>query len=96
MEDPPLAWGAMLVLIGAIGLFVVLGFFGLLPLEQIYVVMTTLVLAQALAVILAFVGGVVVGLFLAHRILDSRDFTPFERAVLEGQREIKEKLDGEE
>lgn len=95
MDDVPLAYSAMLVLVVAIGAFVLLGFFGMLPLQQIYVVMTTLVLAQALAVILAFVGGVVVGLFLAHRILDSQDFTPFERAVLEGQSEIMEKLEDE-
>lgn len=96
MERPPLGYVAIVVLLAAIGAFVVLGFLGFLPLEQIYVVMTTLVLAQAVAVILAFIGGVVVGLFLAHRILDSRDFTPFERAVLEGQNEIRELLEDRE
>lgn len=92
VERLPASYTAIVVLVVGLAIFNVLGFLGVLPVEQAFVWMTTLVLAQAVAVILAFIGGIMVGLFLAHRILGSRDFTPFERAVLEGQTEIKELL----
>lgn len=94
VERPPLSYLAVVGLVGAVGIFVVLGFFGILPVEQAFVVATSFILAQAIAVILAFIGGLMVGLFLAHRILGARDFTPFERAVLEGQDEIRQLLRG--
>lgn len=96
MERPPLSYTAIVGLLGAIAIFNVLGFLGILPVDQAFVWMTTFVLAQAIAVILAFIGGIMVGLFLAHRILGDRDFTPFERAVLEGQAELKDLLEDEE
>lgn len=94
VERPPLSYVAVLALLVGIAAFVVLGFAGVLPVQELFVVMTTFVLVQALAVVLAFIGGLMVGLFLAHRILGSQDFTPFERAVLEGQEEIRELLGG--
>lgn len=94
VERPPLSYLALVGLVGAVGIFVVLGFVGILPVEQAFVVATSFILAQAIAVILAFIGGLMVGLFLAHRILGARDFTPFERAVLEGQDEIRQLLRG--
>lgn len=89
VERPPLGYLALLGLVAALAAFVVLGFAGVLPVDQLFVLATSFILAQAIAVILAFIGGLMVGLFLAHRILGSRDFTPFERAVLEGQEEIR-------
>lgn len=43
--------------------------------------------------ILSVVGGAAVGMLVAHRILSSRDFSPYERSVLEALTDIRERLD---
>lgn len=92
IERPPLSYLALVALVVGVGVLFLLGVTGVLPVDDLYILLTTYVLAQALAVVFAFIAGLLVGLFLAHRMLGSRDFTPFERAVLEGQSEIRDLL----
>lgn len=92
VERPPVAYIAVVALLVGVGVLFALGVLGALPVDDLYLLFTTYVLVQALAVVFAFIAGLLIGLFLAHRILGSQDFTPFERAVLEGQREIRELL----
>jgi hypothetical protein len=51
--------------------------------------------AASLFILLVFgvIGGAFVGMLLAHRILANREFSPFERTMLEGLSEIRERLD---
>lgn len=51
--------------------------------------------AASLFILLVFgvIGGAFVGMILAHRILANRDFTPYERTVLESLQQIRERLD---
>lgn len=50
--------------------------------------------AASLFILLVFgvIGGAFVGMLLAHRILANREFSPFERTVLESLADIKDRL----
>jgi uncharacterized protein YneF (UPF0154 family) len=47
-------------------------------------------LVLIIAVILAGVGGMFLGVFVAHRMLAQQDFTPFEKEMLAMRQEVRE------
>lgn len=93
MKRPPASW---LVVFGAIVLIAVLSglvSFGVPPFDNVQVFILGQVAGLFTLLVLGVLGGAAVGMLVAHRILSNRDFTPFERSVLEGIADIRERLD---
>lgn len=93
MKRPPASW---LVVFGAIVLIALLSglvSFGVPPFDNVQVFILGQVAGLFTLLVLGVLGGAAVGMLVAHRILSNRDFTPFERAVLEGLADVRERLD---
>lgn len=93
MRRPPTAY---LVVFGAIAVAAVLSilvYYGVPPFDAQPVWIFSNVMAFFTLLILGVLGGAAVGMLLAHRILSSRGFTPFEGGVLEALSDIRERLD---
>ena len=63
------------------------------PFDNLAVFVLSQVASLFTLLLLGVLGGAAVGMLLAHRILSNRDFTPFERSVLESLSDIRERLD---
>ena len=50
----------------------------------------TLVLAMSVIAVLSIIGAVFVGMFVSHRILSTKGFTPFEQEMLRMRQEVRE------
>src|SRR5581483_7930316 len=81
--------GALLVA----GVFFALVYLGVPPFDNPGIFVLTNAIGFILLLLLGVVGGAFVGMLLAHRILANRQFTPFERAMMERLDEIRERLD---
>lgn len=75
----------------AIGALWLLTWLGVPPFDNIAVFLLSNVVALMAVVVLGVLGGAFVGLMLAQRIFATREFSPFERAVLESLHEIRER-----
>ena len=53
----------------------------------------SLVLALAVIAVLAIIGAVFVGMFVSHRIMSTKGFTPFEQEMLKMRQEVHELQD---
>lgn len=87
---------AYLLLFGGIllvGTFSALVHWGVPPFDNLAVFILSQVASLFTLVLLGVLGGAAVGMLLAHRILSNRDFSPFERSVLESLADIRERLD---
>ncbi|GEM_PF-3169284 len=73
--------------------FIALVWLGVPPFDNLALFVLTQAVGFVLLLVLGVVGGAFVGMLLAHRILANRQFTPFERTMLEGLEEIRERLD---
>lgn len=89
----PKRYVAAIVVVALIALVPALAYMGVPPFNNTAVFLG--VNAASLFILLVFgvIGGAFVGMLLAHRILANREFTPFERTVMEGLAEIRERLD---
>lgn len=91
------AWSAryvaVLLVLAAIATLSTLTFLGVPPFDNLQVFILTSVASVVTLLVLGVVGGAFVGMLIAHRMLASRQFTPFERAVLESLDSIKARLD---
>lgn len=84
---------AVLLVLAAIATLSTLTFLGVPPFDNLQVFILTSVASVVTLLVLGVVGGAFVGMLIAHRMLASRQFTPFERAVLESLESIKARLD---
>ena len=81
--------GALLVA----GVFFALVYLGIAPFDNPGLFVLTNAIGFILLLLLGVVGGAFVGMLLAHRILANRQFTPFERTVLENLDDIRGRLE---
>ena len=93
MKRPPASYLVILGVLVAIGLLVTLTFLGVPPFDNLQVFILTSVVGFFTLLVLGVVGGAFVGMLLAHRILANRQFTPFERTLLEGIEDVRARLD---
>lgn len=93
MRRPPTAY--LLVLVGFVAVAVLSGLvhWGVPPFDNLQVFIFSQVASLFTLVLLGVMGGAAVGMLFAHRILANRDFSPFERSVLESLSDIRERLD---
>ena len=78
-------WAAFALSLVAVELGIVFGVIIFDPLTNFYFV---IVVIAAIGV-LAIVGAVFIGMFMAHRMFSRQEFTPFEREMLEMREEVK-------
>jgi len=93
VKRPPAAYVAVLAVLAVIGLMMTLTFYGVPPFDNLQLFILTNVVGFFTLLVLGVVGGAFVGMLLAHRILASRQFTPFERTVLQGIEDVRARLD---
>lgn len=93
MRPPPARYVAILVGLALFALFLTLTFLGVPPFDNLALFIFTNVAGFFTLLILGVVGGAFVGMLLAHRMLANRQFTPFERTVLEGIEDVRARLD---
>lgn len=79
-----------LVLIAA---FTLLVSFGVPPFDGLQTFLLSQVVGAFTLLVFGVVGGAFVGMLLAHRMLASREFTPFERATLQSIEDLRERLE---
>jgi hypothetical protein len=87
---------AYLVVVGALlvaGVFTALVWLGIPPFDSPAIFILSNAIGFVLLLILGVVGGAFVGMLLAHRMLANRQFTPFERTVLESLEDIRTRLE---
>lgn len=90
---PPKRYLAAIALVALLALVPALAYMGVPPFNNTAVFLG--VNAASLFILLVFgvIGGAFVGMVLAHRILANRDFTPYERTVLESLADIRGRLE---
>ena len=93
MRRPPTSYLLILGVLAVIGLMVTLTFLGVPPFDNLPLFILTNVVGFFTLLVLGVVGGAFVGMLLAHRILANRQFSPFERTVLEGIEDVRARLD---
>jgi hypothetical protein len=76
-----------------IALIPALAYMGVPPFNNTAVFLGVNVASLLILLVFGVIGGAFVGLVLAHRILANREFTPFERRMLESLEEIKTQMD---
>lgn len=91
MQLPKRFWVA-LGLVVLVGLFTGLSAFGLLTVESLFLLLVNYVFQIFAVTVLAALGGVFLGMLMAHRMLASRGFTPFERELLQTLADVKTEL----
>lgn len=89
----PKRYIAAIAVVALLALVPALAYVGVPPFNNVSVFLG--VNAASLFILLVFgvIGGAFVGMVLAHRILANRDFTPYERTVLENLQQIRDRLD---
>lgn len=76
-----------------LGVLVALVSFGVPPFDNLATFIVTSSITVLVYMVFGILGGLFVGMVLAHRVLENRSFTPFEREVLQSLAEIRERLD---
>lgn len=89
----PRAYVAALGLVAAVFAFVALTAFNVIPVESLFLVLVNHVFQIFAVTVLAGIGGIFVGMVLAHRILAARTFSPFERELLQSMGEVRQALE---
>lgn len=67
--------------------------FGVPPFDNLWTFIATGSIIVLVYLVFGILGGLFVGMVIAHRVLANRTFTPFERDVLLALGEIRERLD---
>lgn len=93
MKRLPTAYWLVLTVLGVVAVLVALISFGVPPFDNLYVFLASQIIAFFILLILGVVGGAFAGMLLAQRILGDREFSPFERAVLQGLSDLRERLE---
>ena len=89
----PKRYIAAIAVVALLALVPALAYLGVPPFNNVAIFLG--VNAASLFILLVFgvIGGAFVGMVLAHRMLSNRDFTPYERTVLESLQQIRDRLD---
>lgn len=80
-----LTWIAVIVVLAV---FEILQLTGVLKVAQIVANFYLFMFALVIVSVLAIVGAVFLGITLAHRLMESKDFTPFEEEMLSMKEQI--------
>lgn len=89
---PPAYLVAIATLVVLAALVALVGF-GVPPFDNFAVFIVSQVAGALTLLVFGVIGGAFVGMVLAHRILANREFTPYERTVLERLEEIRVRLE---
>ncbi|HEX2022215.1 MAG TPA: hypothetical protein VHH36_05845 [Candidatus Thermoplasmatota archaeon] len=89
----PMPFWLVLLALGVLASLVALVAFGVPPFDNLATFLVTGSIAVLVYLIFGVIGGFFAGMVVAHRVLASREFTPFEREVLESLSELRERLD---
>ncbi len=79
-------WTVVLLTLVALGLGTATG---LIPFSTLLANFVAFVFWLVLIAVLAVIGGVFLGMLLAHRLISERDFTPFEKEMLKMREDVK-------
>lgn len=93
MKRPPLTYFLVFGAILVVATLYALVHWAVPPFDNFQVFIVSQLTSIFTLLILGILGGAAVGMLIAHRILSNRDFTPFERSVLESLSDIRERLD---
>ena len=93
MRRLPVSYVALASALGVVAVFVALVYFAIPPFDNLATFILTSAVGFVLLLVFGVVGGAFAGMLLAHRMLANREFTPFERTVIEGLAEVRDRLD---
>lgn len=88
----PRAYIAALAVVGLLFAFIALTALGVITVESVFLLLINYVFQVLAVTVLAALGGVLVGMVMAHRMLATRRFTPFERELLETLTQVRAQL----
>jgi len=83
----------VLGVLAVIAAWALLVYFGVPPFDNISIFLVTQATGVIILLIASVVGGAFVGMLLAQRILGNREFSLFEKTVLQSLGEIRDRLD---
>jgi amino acid permease len=86
----PLIYIFLLIVLIIIASWIIGSITGLIPIEDILLNFIGFVSMLVTITMLAVVGAIFLGMYLSHRILTKKGFTPFEISMLEMHEDIKE------
>lgn len=93
MRRLPFSYLLSIATLGVLAVLVALVAFGVPPFDNLAVFILSSVASALILLVLGVIGGAFVGMLLAHRILANREFSPFERTVLESLADIRGRLE---
>jgi hypothetical protein len=86
----PLIYILVLLLLIVIAIWIIGTLSGLIPIEDILLNFVGFISMLISITMLAIVGAIFLGMYLSHRILAKKGFTPFEISMLEMHEDIKD------
>lgn len=89
----PKRYLAAIAVVALLALVPALAYMGVPPFNNTAIFLGVNAASFFILLLFGVFGGAFVGMVLAHRILANREFTPYERTVIESLAEIKERLD---
>ena len=89
MKIPPKTYLLAIVVVIVFVLFLGLSYANIIEEQDLFWVMQEFIFRWSFTIVFAIIGGVLVGMILAYRILSVNQFTPFEKSMLEMRSEIK-------
>lgn len=93
MKRPPAMYLLLLGALLIVAIIATLTYLGVRPFDSLSFFIATSAASFFVLLIAGVVGGVFVGMLIAHRILGNREFSPFERTVLQSLEDVRERLD---
>ncbi|MGB6501718.1 MAG: hypothetical protein WBG19_10065 [Thermoplasmata archaeon] len=82
-------WGGLIVILLGVEIAELTHLFTL-PIQSVVADPIAFVTALLLTTLLAVVGAIFIGLYISHRLLTPRGFTPFEQEMLQMRTEVRE------
>lgn len=89
----PKRYVASIVVVGLLALVPALAYMGVPPFNNTAIFLGVNAASFFILLLFGVFGGAFVGMLLAHRILANREFTPYERTVMESLADIRDRLD---
>ena len=89
----PKRYLAAIATVALLAIIPALAYFGVPPFNNTAVFLGVNVASVIILLVFGVIGGAFVGMILAHRILANREFSPFERVMMEGLADIRDRLD---
>lgn len=89
----PKRYLAAIITVAVLALVPVLAYMGVPPFNNTAVFLGVNAASFFILLLFGVFGGAFVGMVLAHRILANREFTPYERTVMESLADIRDRLE---